>query len=122
MGITIGDGRHANPLAMPRAAAVSTAHELIAASGLSRSLNATGAAVLIKSGAGRLCRVFVDAPGSTAAAFHDAATVGGASAANLIFVVPSGAPAGSVYCLDAPFASGLVAIPGSSGVLAIVWT
>lgn len=33
MGIARGDGRHANPLAMPRAAAVSTAHEVIAASG-----------------------------------------------------------------------------------------
>lgn len=78
--------------------------------------------MLIKAGAGRLCHAFVNAPGSTAAVFRDAATVGGASAANPIFVVPSGAPAGSVYCLDAPFASGLVAIPGSSGVLAIVWT
>jgi hypothetical protein len=78
--------------------------------------------VLIKAGAGRLCRVFVNTLSAAPSTFNDAATVGGAAAANLLFTIPANAPVGSVYVLDAPFTAGLVATPGASGVLAIVWT
>jgi hypothetical protein len=122
MSTVIGDGRASSPLAFPRGAAVTAANELIAASGLSRTLNVTGAAVLIKAGAGRLCRVFVNTLSAAPSTFNDAATVGGAAAANLLFTIPANAPVGSIYELDAPFTAGLVATPGASGVLAIVWT
>jgi hypothetical protein len=122
MSTTIGDGRNANPLATPRAAAVTSANELIAVSGLSRTLNVTGAAVLIKAGAGRLCRVFVNALSAAPSTLNDAATVGGVTAANLLFTIPANAPVGTVYDLDVPLTAGLVATPGASAVLAIVWT
>lgn len=122
MGTTIEDGRNANPFVIARAAAVTAANELIAASGLSRTLNVAGAAVVIKTGAGRLCRVFVNTLSAAPSTFNDAATVGGASAANLLFTIPANAPVGSIFELDAPFTAGLVATPGAAGVLAIVWT
>lgn len=122
MSTTIGDGRATNPLAFPRGAAVTAANELVAASGLSRTLNVTGAAVLIKAGAGRLCRVFVNALSAAPSTFNDAATVGGVAAANLLFTIPANPPMGSVHDLDVPLTASLVATPGASAVLAIVWT
>lgn len=97
--------------------------------GLSSSLNITAAAV-VKASAGRVVRIVVIAPGSTSGAFtvNDCATVGAATASNVVWTLPyNGAAnvAGAVFTLDFPVANGLVvsAVPGGgSPILAISYS
>lgn len=90
-----------------------------ATGGKSSALNQTAAAV-IKTGAGRLAKVIIVAPGSGSGAFtfNDCATVGAAAAANELWTLPynaAGNVAGAIFNIDFPVAVGLVlsAVPGA---------
>lgn len=86
-----------------------------AAGGVSTALNVI-AATVVKTGAGRVCRIFVNTAGSAAGTVSDVATTGGVAAANLIANIPATA---GVITLDAPFSTGLVITPGTGQVLSV---
>jgi len=99
---------------------------LVANGGKSTALNQTAAAVL-KTGAGRVAKVVIIAPGSGSGAFtlNDCATTGAATAANVLFTLPYNATsnvAGSVFTLELPFTNGLTlsAVPGAGAPIVTV--
>lgn len=109
------------PLLVDKVGALQTS-----AGGVSTALNLTAAAP-IKVGAGRVAKVIVIAPGTTGGAFtlNDTDTVAHAAAGNVVWSLPFGATAGSVFALDIPFNTGLVlsAVPTAGGpILAITFS
>lgn len=79
----------------------------VAGGGNSSVLNITGSGV-VKSSAGRLCRVVSVSSGSSSGvfSFYDSATTSGSSSSNLVFTM-SAAAAGTVTSLDFPFVNGI---------------
>jgi len=86
--------------------------------GVASKLNLS-VSTLIKSGPGRVGSVSVITPGSAAGALHDAASIGGVSAATEICTVPNAA---AILKLDWPFVNGLVFVPGAGEVAAVAYT
>jgi hypothetical protein len=94
--------------------------------GISSALNLTAASV-VKTGAGRLCRVVIINPGTTGGTFtlNDCATVGAAAAANTIFSVAfngTGVVAGASFDIQMPVTNGIVlsAVPtGGTPIIAV---
>ena len=91
---------------------------LVTNGGVASALNLS-ANTLIKSGPGRLGSVSVVVPGSAAGALHDAASIGGVSAATEICTVPN---AVNILKLDWPFVNGLVLIAGTAEVVAVAYS
>lgn len=77
------------------------------------ALNVTASAV-IKATPGRACRVIVLTAGSAPGALHDSATIGGVSAATLLFNIPNTV---GVYDLDLPASAGVTYILGTGQVV-----
>ena len=82
--------------------------------GISTGL-ALSASTVVKASKGRVARISVTTAGA-AGAIYDSATVGGASASNLIAVVPATV---GIYILDFPVQTGITYIPGASQVASI---
>ena len=94
------------------------AGSLMVGKGLVARANITGAALLVKSGVGRVCRVSVNTAGSTVGSISDSATTGGVAASNLIATIPDVV---GVYDIDMPILNGLVITPGTGQVLGPSW-
>jgi len=84
-------------------------------SGVNSFLNVS-ANTLVKTVGGRIVRVNVTTAGSTTGGIYDSATIGGASASNLVAVVPI---AVGTYTFDFPCKNGIVFEPGTSMVVSI---
>jgi hypothetical protein len=99
---------------------------MVSQGGVSTMLNITAPSV-VKATKGRLCKVVIISPGTTSGAFtlNDAATIGAASAANVLWTLPyNGANniVGAVFAIDMPVSNGIVvsAVPGGgSPVIAV---
>lgn len=88
--------------------------------GQSSALNLAAGANLIKAGSGRVFKLIVNAAGSTGTfAVNDAATAGGAAAANTIFNGSATTAAGTVIALNFPYANGLVVTVPTGGAVAV---
>ena len=87
--------------------------------GRNSKLNITTQTV-IAVGSGRVVRVMVNTPGSTAGTISDSATTGGVAASNLIANIPN--VANTMVYLDFPYTNGLVITPGTSQVLSVSYT
>ena len=72
---------------------------------------------VVKSGAGRLCRVLVTASGTAALTFYDNAT-GGSTSGNILGVIPANAGTGSVYDFQFLASTGIQA-PGGANTPAV---
>jgi hypothetical protein len=72
---------------------------------------------VIKSGAGRLCRVVITTAGTTPLTFYDNAT-GGSTTGTILGFIPANAAAGSVYDFQIIAATGIQA-PGGAGTPAV---
>lgn len=72
---------------------------------------------VVKSGAGRLCRVLVTTSGTAALTFYDNST-GGSTTGNILGYVPANAAAGSVYDFQFIASTGIQA-PGGSNTPAV---
>lgn len=114
---TLFDGRASGN--QGQSAAVARDGSLLMAGGLNASLNVTGAAVNLKTGAGRLVSVMVTTLSAAVTSFYDATS--GTAAATLMFNIPANAPVGTIYNLNIPFNTALRVAPGASGVLTVVW-
>lgn len=68
-----------------------------------------------------LVSVIVNTPGSTTTTINDCASTGAASASNTVLSIPATAVTGTVYLLNAPITSGLVVVPGTSAVIAVLY-
>lgn len=73
---------------------------------------------VVKASAGRVFRVMVNTAGSTTGTLNNVTTTGGAAAANLVFTIPNTV---GIYEVNAPMTSGIVIIPGTSQVIAVVY-
>lgn len=73
---------------------------------------------LIYIGSGRLVNVMVTA-GTAGGTIHDAATVAGANASNVIFTIPTNT---GITQVNVPFFDGLVVNPGSSVTVGITYS
>ncbi|WP_343743372.1 hypothetical protein [Herbaspirillum huttiense] len=94
---------------------------LLMGAGSANKLNIS-AATVVKATPGRACRLIVQtAPSAGAITVNDTTTTGAAAAANQIFTIAFGsAPAGTIFNLDFPCASGIViSSVGTGGVVAI---
>lgn len=78
-------------------------------------------ATLVKTGSGRLVNLTVTVAGGAAGTIHDASSVAGATAANVIAVIPTAVTNGSLL-INVPFTSGLVVKPGSSHNVTVVYS
>jgi hypothetical protein len=77
----------------------------------------------VKATPGRIGKVVVNTAIATAAAtINDCPTTGAAGAGNTILTIPIGTVAGTFYSLDWPCLSGITAIIGGTGALAISFT
>lgn len=86
--------------------------------GISASAIAAAATnTVVKSGAGRLCRVMVTTAGTAALTFYDNAT-GGSTSGNILGYIPANAAAGSVYDFQFVASTGIQA-PGGSNTPAV---
>ena len=72
---------------------------------------------LVYTGAGRLVSVLVT--GTNGGTIHDAATVATATAANVIYNLPTTA---NLYQVNVPFFEGLVVNPGSSVTVSLTYS
>jgi len=87
---------------------------VISPGGISTSAIAAAATnTVVKSGAGRLCRVMITTSGTAALTFYDNAT-GGSTTGNILGVVPANAAAGSVYDFQFIASTGIQAPGGAS--------
>lgn len=75
---------------------------------------------IIKSSAGRLCRVLVNSTGTAAVSIFDNATT---HTGTIIGAVPSGAALGTLIECDAPAVNGIV-VQGAAGnpALTVIWS
>lgn len=88
---------------------------VIVGKGIKTALNLS-ADTVVKSVKGRIAKVSVLTAGSAPGFIYDAATVGTASAANLLAAVPNVV---GVYDIDMPAATGIVYVHGTAQVVAI---
>lgn len=91
--------------------------------GGSSKLNLTAAAAL-KTGPGRVGRVFINVAGTGGTlTINDCATTGAATTANTIFTISGTITLGTIITLDFPFTTGLVvsAVP-TGATLAVSYT
>jgi hypothetical protein len=72
---------------------------------------------LVATSSGRLVNLIVSVAGS-AGTVHDASTVAGATAANVIAVIPATA---GVHQINVPFTNGLVIKPGASQTVGVTY-
>ena len=72
---------------------------------------------VVKSGAGRLCRVLVTTSGTAAITFYDNAT-GGATTGSILGFIPANAGAGSVYDFQFIASTG-IQVPGGASTPAV---
>ena len=84
-----------------------------------RSTLNISAAQVVQPCSGRISRVSVITSSSSAGAVYDGTATTGNTAANQVLAIPASAPVGTVYWLDWPMSAGIVAVPGSGGVLAV---
>lgn len=73
---------------------------------------------LIYSGSGRLVNVIVSV-GAAGGTIHDAATVAGATSANVIFPIPSTT---GITSVNVPFFNGLVIKPAATSTVSITYS
>lgn len=78
------------------------------------------AATVVKATPGRLVRIIVNTPGSTAGTASDCATTAAVTAANLIANIP--ATAGLVMSIVWPCSTGIVITPGTGQVLSVSYS
>ena len=88
---------------------------LITGQGINSFLNVS-ANTLVKSVGGRVAKVNVLTAGSTVGEIHDSASIAGASASNLVAVIPN--TVGS-YLIDFPCLNGIVYKVGTGQVVSI---
>jgi len=88
---------------------------LITAQGINTFLNVS-ANTLVKSTGGRVAKVNVLTAGSTTGGIYDSATIGGASASNLVAVIPNTV---GTYTIDFPCKNGIVYEVGTGQVVSI---
>lgn len=81
-----------------------------------------GAAMLVRTGNGRLATIVVIAESNAVGAAYDSASTGAVGEANQIFQIPANAPPGTVFPLNFPVSQGIVIVPGASGVVAVAWS
>lgn len=81
------------------------------------SIAAAATNTIVKTGAGRLCRVLVTTAGTAALTFYDNAT-GGATTGNILGVIPANAGVGSVYDFQFIASTGIQA-PGGTNTPAV---
>src|SRR5579859_7529249 len=87
---------------------------VVSPGGISTSAIAAAATnTVVKSGAGRLCRVMITTSGTAALTFYDNAT-GGSTTGNILGVIPANAAAGSVYDFQFIASTGIQAPGGAS--------
>jgi hypothetical protein len=90
--------------------------------GLFSALNLTGPAI-IKASPGRLCKLSVIDGGSINGVFsiNDCATIDAADETNRVFILPFGARAGTIVCLDWPMGVGITlsAVPDGTPIIAV---
>lgn len=72
---------------------------------------------VVKSGAGRLCRVLITSAGTAALTFYDNAT-GGSTTGNILGYIPANAAAGSVYDFQFIASTG-IQVPGGTNTPAV---
>ena len=95
-----------------------------ASPGAKSALNVTGPAVVISAknatsySGGRCAKIIVTVAGTTTGAAYDAATVAGAVAANLIFVIPN---VSGIYLVDFPYLNGLLIVPGTGQTVSVAY-
>jgi hypothetical protein len=97
-----------------------TGNDLIS-QGITTAFNVTPGAPLTIAAQGRITRISVIASGTTPGTFFDASGVASTGIANQIGVVASGFPAANPYLVDWPFYTGLTVIPGTNGILSILY-
>lgn len=78
-------------------------------------LNIAAAGAVVKATPGTIWSVHMTTANTVAGGIYDCATVGAAAAANLIAVIPVGA-VGDIIRGPFPCQTGIVVIPGTSGV------
>jgi len=82
-----------------------------------------GEIIVIKASPGRLCKLSVIDGGSINGVFsiNDCATIDAADETNRLFVLPFGARAGPIVCLDWPMHVGIVlsAAPDGAPIMAV---
>ena len=81
-----------------------------------------GAAMLVRTGNGRLATIVIIAQSNSVGSAYDSASTGAVGAANEIFQIPANAPVGSVFPLNFPVSQGIVIVPGAGGVVAVAWS
>lgn len=87
------------------------------ATGQNVSFNVTSS-MLLKSGPGRLMKVFVIAKGTTTGTAHDAVSIATSDITNeIIFIADSG-----IMDIQVPFVKGLVIKPGTNAVYSVLWS
>lgn len=92
----------------------STMVGVVSSGGISTTAIAAAATnTVVKTGAGRLCRVLVTTAGTAALTFYDNAT-GGSTSGNILGYVPANAAAGSVYDFQFLASTGIQAPGGAS--------
>jgi hypothetical protein len=74
---------------------------------------------LVATGAGRLVNLVVSVTGATAGSVHDSATVQGATAANVIAVIPA---TPGITQINVPYSDGLVLLPGAGQTVSITYS
>jgi len=90
---------------------------MLTGKGLKTALNKVAGASIVKTGVGRLAKVYVTtAPSGGTTQINDCATTGAAAAANLVCVIPNTV---GVYDIDVPLGVGLCLTVGTAGVVSI---
>jgi hypothetical protein len=109
IAVTPAPGAHAAPLQLDQSG------NLLTGSGSLNKLNIT-ANTLVKSSAGRVCKLIFNAASTSAPAVYDFNAVTGFAAANLVWVGGTTTAAQTVVALDVPCLSGIVVVPGGATV------
>ena len=80
---------------------------------------AISANTLVNQGASRIVRISVIVAGSTTGSLYDASSVAGAVSGNIVATIPE---AVGIYEMNIPTINGIVVKPGTSMVLAVVYS